>query len=108
MPQELDLRQPKLTLRELGVEPMFPKCLKSGPQVPLVVSLGSRIDEYVVYEDYDELVQVVVEDPVHQVHESCWCVRQAERHDDKLIKSTSGTKSSLRDVLLPNEQLVIA
>src|SRR5436853_5411441 len=93
MSQELDLRQPKLTLQELGVEPMFPKCLKSGPQVPLVVSLGSRIDEYVVHEDYDELVQVVVEDPIHQVHEGCWCVRQAERHGNKLIQSSPGTEA---------------
>ena len=31
-----------------------------------------RIYQYIVYEDYDKLVQIAVKNSVHQVHERSW------------------------------------
>ena len=32
------------------------------------------IDKSVIYKDYDEHVQVLLEHAVHQVHEGCWSI----------------------------------
>ncbi|PHT51644.1 hypothetical protein CQW23_06106 [Capsicum baccatum] len=36
------------------------------------ITLISGIDKDIIYEDYDEHVQVLIEHSVHQVYESCW------------------------------------
>ena len=73
----------------------------------LVLSLGGWIDKDIVHEDDDELIEIDVKDPVHQIHERRWGIRQSEGHNNELIESTAGTKSCLRNILLPDSQLVV-
>ena len=59
-----------------------------------------RVDQDIVNEYLDELVQVLVEHPVHQTHEHPWGVCQSKRQNRKLVMSKSRLKGGLRDDLL--------
>ena len=42
----------------------------------LFLALG--VDQDIVGEEYDKLVQIVAENPIHEIHESGKCIGQAE------------------------------
>lgn len=73
-----------------------------------MLCLRSWIDKDIIYENNDELVQILGKDLVHQVHECCGCVRQSKGHDDELIQSSFGIEDGLKNVLLSNAQLKLA
>ena len=73
----------------------------------LVVTITPRVDQYVIDEHDDKSIQERPEHPVHQIHECRRGIRQAEGHNKKLVMPVSGAKSSLRNVLIPNPQLVV-
>jgi hypothetical protein len=50
----------------------------------------------VINEHHYELVEVVHEHTVRQVHEVIWRIRQTERHDRELIQSILGDECHLR------------
>lgn len=79
---------------------MLPQQLQSNPKMLLVLLLRLRINENVVDEYYNELVQVRSENPIHHIHEECWCVRQSEWHDYELNVSIASLEGCIRDVLL--------
>ena len=43
-----------------------------------MITLYVRIDQDIIYEDYDEYVQVLLQHSVHQVHERCWGIGKAK------------------------------
>ena len=45
---------------------------------------------------------------MHKIHECCWSIRQFERHHCELEMPISRSKRCLRDICLPNSQLVVA
>jgi hypothetical protein len=42
-------------------------------------------DQYIIDEYYDELVQILHKDLVHQIHKIDWSISQSERHRRILI-----------------------
>jgi hypothetical protein len=54
-----------------------------------------------------ELVEVVHEHNVHQVHEESWRIRQTEGHDGEFIKSILGDKCGLRSVQRLDPELMV-
>ena len=46
-------------------------------------------------EDDDELIKIRFEHSVHEVHEGCWSICDAKRHDKKLIVPVLGSEGSL-------------
>ena len=57
--------------------------------------------------DHDKLILVGLEHPMHEIHECCWCIRQSEGHHRKLKVPITHPKRCLRDIYLPNPQLMV-
>ncbi|CAA0834321.1 Unknown protein, partial [Striga hermonthica] len=100
--------QPELALRELSIQLLAAKSLQHNPQMLLVLIDVPGIDQNVVDEHNDELVLERMKDPIHKVHENGRGIVESERNDYKLIVAITGTKSSLRNIRLPDLQLMIA
>ena len=48
-----------------------------------------------------------LEYPMHEIHECCWRIRQSEGHHRKLIVPITRPKRCLRDIRIPNPQLMV-
>ncbi|CAA0834151.1 Unknown protein, partial [Striga hermonthica] len=55
------------------------------PQMLLVLLLALRVDKNIVNKDNNKLIEVGMENTIHQVHENCWSITEAEWHDNKLV-----------------------
>ena len=44
---------------------------------------------------------------MHEIHECCWCIRESEGHHRKLKVPITRPKRCLRDICLPNSQLMV-
>ena len=53
---------------------MISESLKYCSEMVCMITLTAGIDQNIIYEDYDEHVQVLLEHKVHQVYESNWGV----------------------------------
>ena len=51
---------------------MISESLKYYFEMVCIITLTVGIDQNIIYEDYDEHVQVLLEHLIHQVHEGCW------------------------------------
>ena len=51
----------------------------------LMITIILGINQNVIDEYHDELIKVLHEHLVHQIHEVGWCISQAKRHDSELI-----------------------
>ena len=51
---------------------MISKSLKYNSEMVCMIVFTTRVNKNVIYEEYDEHVQVLLEQMVHQVHESFW------------------------------------
>ncbi|CAA0840525.1 Unknown protein, partial [Striga hermonthica] len=100
--------QPKLALRELSIQLLAAKSLQHNPQMLLVLVDAPRINQYVVDEHDNKLVQERMKNPIHKVHKHGRGIAESEWHDYELIVAITGTKSSLRNIRLPDLQLMIA
>jgi len=69
--------------------------------------LRPGIDEYVIYEDYDKLIQEWPEDPVRIVHKHNWSIGHTKRHNHVLIVSISGSKGCLLYIIRLHQYLVV-
>ncbi|CAA0821523.1 Unknown protein, partial [Striga hermonthica] len=67
-----------------------------------------RINKDVVDEHNDKLVQERMKDPIHKVHKHGRGIAESERHNYDLIVAITGTEGSLRNIRLPDFQLMIA
>ena len=72
----------------------------------LFLRLG--VDQNDIHKDYDKLIYIGLEHPMHKVHECRRRIRQSNWHNYKLEMSVSHPKRSLRDIGLPNPQLMVS
>ena len=79
MAEKLDAILEEFTLTLLGVEFIVTQQCQHLAYVFLVFIHIATVDENVIEEHQHELVQEGLEDRVHQMHERCRCIRQAER-----------------------------
>ena len=71
----------------------------------LILRLG--VDQNVVYKDLDELMKIGLEYLMHDIHECFWRIRQSEGHHPELKVPISRPERCLRDISLPNSQLMV-
>ncbi|KAF3626893.1 hypothetical protein FXO38_29011 [Capsicum annuum] len=64
-----------------GVELMISEGLKYNSEMVCMITLTMRIDKDIIYEDYDEHVQVLLEHPFYQVYESYWGISMTKGDD---------------------------
>ena len=57
------------------------KSLQYYSKVVCMIIFVTRVDKNVIDENYDEHVQVLREQSVHQVHKSCWGICETKGHD---------------------------
>ena len=103
MSQESHLNKLKLSLIELGIQLMVPKCLKNNPQMILMLLLILELDKDVV----NKLIRIGLEYPMHEIHECHWRIHQPEGHHCELEMPILRPKRCLRDISLPNSQLMV-
>ena len=60
---------------------MISKSLKYDSEMVCIIMFTVGINKDVIYEDYDEHVQVLLEHIVHQVHKGCWGIVKTKGHD---------------------------
>lgn len=73
-----------------------------------VLLLGCAVNQNVVKENYDVLMQDVVEEVVHIGLECRGSVSEAERHYGKLVMVVVRSECHFLDVLFPHPDLVVA
>ena len=86
---------------------MVSKGMMNNPQMILMILLLLGVDQDVINKGHYKLIQIGLEYPMHEIHECRWSIRQSERHHCELEMSIPCPKSCLRDVYLPNPQLMI-
>ncbi|KAJ6794229.1 Uncharacterized protein M6B38_231475 [Iris pallida] len=64
--------------------------------------LRLRVDQYVIDEDNNKLIQIFMENLVHEVHEYRRSIRQSKRHDQEFKLSILGVERRLGNILLPD------
>ena len=87
---------------------MVPQKLQIDPQMILMFLLKMGVDQNVVNEDHDKMIQVGLEYPMHEIHECCWGIRQSKGHHYELKVPIPRPERSLRDISLPNSQLLVS
>ena len=107
MSQEFHLSKQKLALTELGIQLMVPECLENNCQMILMLLLRLGVDQDVVNKYCNKLIQIGLEYPMHEIHECRWSIRQPERHHCELEMPIPRSKRCLRDISLPNSQLMV-
>ena len=85
MTEETKLFQPKLALGELGIESVVSKLGQDKSKMLSMFVFGFGVDKDVIDVNDDKLVEVLVEDGVHQPHECSRSIGEAEGHDGVLI-----------------------
>ena len=76
---------PELTLAQFRIKLFFSQGLQCYSQVLYMFIRISGINQDIINEDNYKLVQVGLEDFVHQCHECCRCISQPKRHYTELI-----------------------
>ena len=71
----------------------------------LVFGLG--INKDIIDVDDNELVEVLMEDGVHEPHEGSWGIRETEGHDGILVGTITSNEGHLRNVLLSDLDLMV-
>lgn len=71
------------------------------------MSLYFSENENIIDKDYDELVYVFLENPIHEVYESGLGISQAKRHKKKLIMSIPLIESWILNVWLLDSKSMI-
>ncbi|PHU07623.1 hypothetical protein BC332_24112 [Capsicum chinense] len=70
--------------------------------------LTAGVDKNVIYEDYDEHVQVLLEHTVHQVHEGCRGIGKTKEHDYEIKVNIPSFEGYFWDVTFSDYELMIA
>jgi hypothetical protein len=85
MPKERYFTKLEFTLTEFCIQLMFTQSREDYTQMFSMVFLIFRIYQDVINKYHHELVQFGHKHRIHQVHEVCGCVGQAEGHNKILI-----------------------
>jgi hypothetical protein len=72
MSQKFHGIQPKLTFRKFGVQVVVSQSLKNNMEMFRMIFQILGIDQNVIDEDYNEFVEFLHEDRVHEIHKICW------------------------------------
>ena len=107
MPQKSHPTKPKFTHAEFGIQLIVSQDLENDPQVNLMILLRLGVDQDVVHENYHKLIKIGLEHPTHEIHECRRSIRQSEWHHCELEVPIPRLECCLRDVFLPNSQLMI-
>ena len=86
---------------------MVSQQLQNNPQLILMLSLRLGVDQNVIHKDYDKLIQIGLEYPMHEIHECGRCIRQSKGHHCKLKVAITRPEHCLRDICLPNPQQMV-
>ena len=73
----------------------------------LMLPLLPGVDQNVIHKDHDKLIQIGLEYPMPEVHEFRCRIRQSKGHHCKLKVLIPGPEHYLRDICLPNPQLIV-
>ncbi|PHT34401.1 hypothetical protein CQW23_26201 [Capsicum baccatum] len=73
-----------------------------------MITFTMEVNKDVINEDYDEHIQVLLENLVHPVHERYWGIRETKGHDQKLEMAIPDSKSYFRTVTFPDSKMMIA
>ena len=68
---------------------------------------GLGVDKDIIDEDNHELVEVLHENLIHEIHEISWGIGQAKGHNGVFKQSVPGGEGGLGNVRLSNLQLVV-
>ena len=60
---------------------MISESLQYYYKMVCMITLIAKVNKDVIYEDYDEHVQVLLEHMIHQVHESCWGIGKTKGYN---------------------------
>jgi hypothetical protein len=66
------------------------------------------VDQNVINEDHYKFIKFLHADRVHQIHEVCWGIGKAKRHDQIFIESISVGKGCFWNVTWPDLDLMIS
>ena len=86
---------------------MVSQKLQNDPQMIIMFLLRRGVDQNVIHKDYDKLIQIGLEYPMHENHEGRWRIRQSEGHHRELEVPISRPKHCLRDIRLLNSQMMV-
>ncbi|PHT94120.1 hypothetical protein T459_02002 [Capsicum annuum] len=73
-----------------------------------MITLIVGINQNIIYEDYDEHVQVLLEHTVHLVHKSCWGIGKTKGRDLEFEMTILSTIGYLWNVTFSDSELMIA
>ena len=60
---------------------MISESLKYYSEMVCMIMLSTEIDQNIIYKDYDEHVQVLLEHTINHVHEIYWGIGKMKAHD---------------------------
>ena len=86
---------------------MVSQQLQNNPQMILMLPLRLGVDQNVIHKDYDKLIQIGLEYPMHEIHECCRCIRQSKGHHCKLKVPITRPEHCHNDICLPNPQQMV-
>ncbi|PHT38313.1 hypothetical protein CQW23_21886 [Capsicum baccatum] len=87
---------------------MILESLKYNSEMVNMITLTAEIDKDVIYEDYDEHVQVLLEHTIHQVHECCWGIVKTKERDQEFKVNIPSTGSYFWNVTFSDSKLIVA
>ena len=72
---------------------MISESLKYYLEMVCMIALTARIDQNIIYEEYDKCFQVLLKHPVHQVHKIYKGIGKTKGHNQKLKVTLPSMKS---------------
>jgi DNA-directed RNA polymerase subunit F len=102
-----DLRKPKFTFGELGIETVFTKLQEDEAKMLFMLLIGLGLDKDIIKIDYHKLVEVLHENVVHQPRESGRSISEAKGHDGVFVETITSFEGCLGYILLADFDLVI-
>ena len=87
---------------------MLSQQLSHFPQMDSMGGLILGKYQDIVNKNYDELVQILLENSVHKVHEISWSIAQTKRHDRKLVRTIACTERRHRNACIFHSHLMVA
>ncbi|PHT48237.1 Signal recognition particle 54 kDa protein, chloroplastic [Capsicum baccatum] len=87
---------------------MIFESLKYNSEMVCMIMLTAGIKQNIIYTDYDEHVQVLPKNTVHQVHESCWGIGKTKGHDQEFEVTIPGMEGYFWNVIFSDSELMIA
>ena len=98
----------ELTLGKLSIELMLLENVKNNAKMLYMFLLILAVDENVIQENHNKLTQVILEEVVHATLECSWSISKTKWHYLPFIMAILSAKSSARDVVRMNFDLVVS